>query len=79
MTRAPENDWVRLPPPPAPPLRVWTQAWRCLHTCAVRLQGADNPLIHILSIAQLMEINEAFNRFGAPCCVHPRSTAFQHS
>lgn len=29
----------------------------------VRLQGADNPLIHILSIAQLMEINEAFNRF----------------
>lgn len=47
--------------------------------CAVRLQGADNPLIHILSIAQLMEVNEAFNRFGAPCCVHPRSTAFQHS
>lgn len=29
----------------------------------VRLQGADNPLIHILSIAQLMEVNEAFNRF----------------
>jgi len=29
----------------------------------VRLQGADNPLIHILSIAQLMEIHEAFNRF----------------
>ena len=79
MTRAPENDWVRLLPPPAPPLRVWTQAWHCLHTCAVRLQGEDNPLIQILSIAQLMEINEAFNRFGAPCCVHPRSTAFQHS
>ena len=53
------------------PRRVDSQAWRCL-PCAVRLQGADNPLIHILSIAQLMEIHEAFNRFGAPCCVHPR-------
>ena len=53
------------------PRRVDTQAWRCL-PCAVRLQGAHNPLIHILSIAQLMEINEAFNRFGAPCCMHPR-------
>ena len=53
------------------PRRVDTQAWRCL-PCAVRLQGHDNPLIHILSIAQLMEINEAFHRFGAPCCVHPR-------
>jgi len=72
VTREPENDWVRLPPPPAPPhQRVDTQAWRRL-PCAVRLQGADNPLIHILSIAQLMEINEAFHRFGAPCCVHPR-------
>ena len=39
--------------------------------CAVRQSGADNPLVHSLSTAQLLEIHEAFSKFGA----HPASTA----
>ena len=33
-------------------------------SCAVRQSGADNPLVHSLSTAQLLEIHEAFSKFG---------------